>query len=182
MNFGKPEIFHSGDKFRGYVVERLLGNGSLGAVYLVRHELLDTVYALKALFPDVAKENSDCPSKARGGDLGAFGHGQMVPEFDKAAFEQPVGEIGEIVKTQFGYHIVKVTEKIPAHVPTLEDFREDIVESIRAEAVMKAQREYIEGLRDAAKLEFVRETVVSEPIAVPAPPSAEEKPAAEAAE
>ena len=47
---------------------------------------------------------------------------------------------------------------------------------------MKAQREYIEGLRDAAKLEFVRETVVSEPIAVPAPPSAEEKPAAEAAE
>ena len=59
MNFGKPEIFHSGDKFRGYVVERLLGNGSLGAVYLVRHELLDTVYALKALFPDVAKENSD---------------------------------------------------------------------------------------------------------------------------
>ena len=59
MNFGKQEIFHSGDKFRGYVVERLLGNGSLGAVYLVRHEVLDTVYALKALFPEVAKENED---------------------------------------------------------------------------------------------------------------------------
>ena len=59
MNFGKQEIFHSGDRFRGYVVERLLGNGSLGAVYLVRHEVLDTVYALKALFPDVAKENAD---------------------------------------------------------------------------------------------------------------------------
>jgi len=59
VNFGKQEIFHSGDKFRGYVVERLLGNGSLGAVYLVRHEVLDTVYALKALFPEVAKENED---------------------------------------------------------------------------------------------------------------------------
>ena len=59
MNFGKQEIFHSGDRFRGYVVERLLGNGSLGAVYLVRHEVLDTVYALKALFPEVAKENAD---------------------------------------------------------------------------------------------------------------------------
>ena len=59
MNFGKQEIFHSGDRFRGYVVERLLGNGSLGAVYLVRHEVLDTIYALKALFPDVAKENAD---------------------------------------------------------------------------------------------------------------------------
>ena len=59
MNFGKQEIFHVGDRFRGYVVERLLGNGSLGAVYLVRHEVLDTVYALKALFPEVAKENAD---------------------------------------------------------------------------------------------------------------------------
>ena len=59
MNFGKKEIFRVGDRFRGYVVERLLGNGSLGAVYLVRHEVLDTVYALKALFPDVAKENAD---------------------------------------------------------------------------------------------------------------------------
>ncbi len=59
MNFGKQEIFHGGDRFRGYVVERLLGNGSLGAVYLVRHEVLDTVYALKALFPEVAKENAD---------------------------------------------------------------------------------------------------------------------------
>ena len=58
MNFGKQEIFHGGDRFRGYVVERLLGNGSLGAVYLVRHEVLDTVYALKALFPEVAKENA----------------------------------------------------------------------------------------------------------------------------
>ena len=121
-------------------------------------------------FAALAAENSDCPSKARGGDLGAFGHGQMVPEFDKAAFEQPVGEIGEVVKTQFGYHIVKVTEKIPPRVPTLEDFREDIVESIRAEAAMKAQREYVEGLRDAAKLEFVGDAVVSEPVAVPAPP------------
>ena len=59
MNFGKQEIFRSGDRFRGYVVERLLGNGSLGAVYLVRHEILDTIYAMKVLFPEVAKENSD---------------------------------------------------------------------------------------------------------------------------
>ena len=59
MNFGKNEVFRAGDKFRGYVVERLLGNGSLGAVYLVRNEMLDTVYALKVLFPDVAKENAD---------------------------------------------------------------------------------------------------------------------------
>jgi serine/threonine-protein kinase len=59
VNFGKEEVFRNGEKFRGYVVERLLGNGSLGAVYLVRHEILDTIYAMKVLFPEVAKENSD---------------------------------------------------------------------------------------------------------------------------
>lgn len=122
-------------------------------------------------FAALAAENSDCPSKSRGGDLGAFGRGAMVPEFDKAAFEQPVGEIGEVVKTQFGYHVVKVTEKIPAHVPTIDDYRDEIVEAIVAGAAMKAQREYLEGLRSAAKLEFSADTVVSDPIAVPAPPA-----------
>ena len=57
MNFGKQDVFTPGDRFHGYVVERLLGNGGLGAVYLVRHEMLDTLFALKVLFPDVAKEN-----------------------------------------------------------------------------------------------------------------------------
>ena len=59
MNFGKKEVFRSGEKFRGYAIERLLGNGSLGAVYLVRHEILDTVYAMKVLFPEVARENEE---------------------------------------------------------------------------------------------------------------------------
>ena len=53
----KPDLFQGGESFRGYVVERLLGKGGLGAVYLVRHEMLDTLYALKVLYPDVAKEN-----------------------------------------------------------------------------------------------------------------------------
>ena len=62
-------------------------------------------------FATLAAENSDCPSGQRGGDLGSFGKGMMVPEFEKAAYEQEVGVIGEVVKTNFGYHIVKVTER-----------------------------------------------------------------------
>ena len=57
MNLDKPDLLQPGENFRGYVVERLLGKGGLGAVYLVRHEMLDTLYALKLLYPDVAKEN-----------------------------------------------------------------------------------------------------------------------------
>ena len=57
MKTERKEIFAPGEKFRGYVVERLLGNGGLGAVYLVRHEMLDTHFALKVLFPEIAAAN-----------------------------------------------------------------------------------------------------------------------------
>ena len=67
-----------------------------------------------AKFAELAKENSACPSSAKGGDLGEFTRGQMVPEFDKVAFEQPVGKVSEPVKTQFGQHLLLVTKKIPA--------------------------------------------------------------------
>lgn len=64
-----------------------------------------------AKFAELAKANSACPSGAKGGDLGEFGHGMMVPEFDKAAFELEVGQISEPVKTQFGYHLIMTTKK-----------------------------------------------------------------------
>lgn len=62
-------------------------------------------------FAEAAKEYSSCPSSRNGGDLGYFGPGAMVPEFDKAAFELPVNEVSEPVKTQFGWHLILVTDK-----------------------------------------------------------------------
>lgn len=60
-------------------------------------------------FADLAKQHSDCPSGTSGGDLGTFGRGQMVGEFEQAAFGLNVGSISGVVETPFGYHIIKRT-------------------------------------------------------------------------
>ena len=62
-------------------------------------------------FAAVAKENSSCPSSRQGGDLGEFGPGMMVPEFDKVVFSAPVNTVQGPVKTQFGYHLLEVTSR-----------------------------------------------------------------------
>ena len=62
-------------------------------------------------FADVAKQHSQCPSGQRGGDLGQFGRGQMVPEFDQVVFSGDVGAVLGPVKTQFGYHLIEVTQR-----------------------------------------------------------------------
>lgn len=64
-----------------------------------------------AEFEALAQQHSSCPSGAQGGELGSFGPGQMVAEFDKVVFSAPVGEVQGPVKTQFGYHLLEVTSR-----------------------------------------------------------------------
>ncbi|WP_029934783.1 peptidylprolyl isomerase [Thiomicrospira pelophila] len=62
-------------------------------------------------FADIAKQHSSCPSAAQGGELGEFGPGMMVPEFDKVVFSAPVNTVQGPVQTQFGYHLLEVTSR-----------------------------------------------------------------------
>ena len=62
-------------------------------------------------FAEVARAHSSCPSKAQGGDLGSFGPGMMVPEFDRVVFNDAVGVVHGPVKTQFGYHLLEITNR-----------------------------------------------------------------------
>ncbi|HTG99703.1 MAG TPA: peptidyl-prolyl cis-trans isomerase [Vicinamibacterales bacterium] len=93
-------------------------------------------------FSKLATEFSeDDASKVKGGDLDFFGKGQMVPEFDKAAFSMKPGEISDLVKTQYGYHIIKLTEKKDATTKSLDEVRAQIEDQIKWDrAQTEAQR------------------------------------------
>ena len=81
-------------------------------------------------FEEAAQKYSTCPSNVSGGDLGFFHAGQMVPEFEKAAFEAEIGIVTEPVQTQFGFHLVKVEEKKPAVVKSFEEVKDIIRKNI----------------------------------------------------
>lgn len=74
-------------------------------------ESLKTQIESGADFAELAKQHSKCPSGKQGGELGQFGPGQMVPEFDQVVFSAPVNSVQGPVKTQFGYHLVEVTQR-----------------------------------------------------------------------
>lgn len=103
----------------------------------------------------VAKAESSCPSKAQGGNLGTLAKGQMVAAFEKAAFALKAGEISDVVETEFGYHIIKVAQKLPPSKEKYEDAKANIVVYLKREKVRKAVAEYVEQLRAKAKIEKV---------------------------
>lgn len=99
-------------------------------------------------FEDAAKEYSTCPSKEEGGNLGDFGRGQMVPEFDTAVFEMEVGEITATpVKTQFGYHLIKLNAKNPEQKVPFTEVSEQISAMLLNEKRRKAYESKINQLK-----------------------------------
>ncbi|MCB1388440.1 MAG: peptidylprolyl isomerase [Rhodobacteraceae bacterium] len=106
-------------------------------------------------FADVAREFSADGSAQQGGDLGWFGPGVMIPEFQAAVEALQPGQVSEPVQTRFGWHVVKLLETRAASVPPLEDVREDLVTQIQRQAT----RAYIDQLRAAASYENLSEGV-----------------------
>ena len=88
--------------------------------------ILAAINAGEKTFEEAAKESSTCPSGQQGGSLGEFGKGQMVKEFEEAAFAAEIGQVVGPVATQFGYHLIKVEEKTEATVAAFEEVKEQI--------------------------------------------------------
>ena len=139
---------------------------------------LDKVAAkdVAAKFAEIAKAESGCPSKEKGGDLGEFAKGQMVPEFEKVAFSIEPGKVSDPVKTQFGWHLILVTKKIPAvkaegdkpaspekvqasHILLTAraaqpaPSKEDVEKRMKMMKSQQAMGAYFDALRKAAKIE-----------------------------
>lgn len=103
-------------------------------------------------FASVAKEVSIDPSKSNGGDLGYFSEGQMIPDFESACFKLEVGQTSGIVKTQFGYHIIKMIDKKPPQTRTQADVSDIIRRRLQDERKAGRLQEIIKDLRSNANI------------------------------
>ncbi len=103
-------------------------------------------------FMELAKKYSDCPSKEHGGDLGEFPRGQMVKPFDNAAFSQKVNEIGPVVETDFGYHIIQVQEHNAVRPMPLEKVKDRVSLYLEHQKKQQALVSLVKKLREKAKI------------------------------
>jgi peptidyl-prolyl cis-trans isomerase C len=107
-----------------------------------------------AEFADLAKLNSACPSSAQGGDLGFFARGQMTPPFEEAAFKLELGQLSDIVETEYGYHIIKSTGHKDAGQISFEQAKDSIIKYLTQEKQQKFINDYIDSLKAKANIVY----------------------------
>lgn len=110
-------------------------------------QLLADIQAGKISFEDAAREHSTCPSGKQGGSLGDFAQGQMVPEFDQAVFSMEEGELRGPVKTQFGYHLIRLNKKNEATPISYADIREELYGQVTQQKQQEAYQKKINQLK-----------------------------------
>jgi len=106
-------------------------------------------------FSALAKELSDDGSKENGGDLGFFPRGRMVPAFEEVVFALPPGQISDIVRTQFGYHIIKAEEHKTGRALAFDEAKAQVQEDLTQEQTYTRYQKYVAGLRSKAKVEVL---------------------------
>ena len=108
-------------------------------------EIKEKIATNELSFEDAAAQYSSCPSKEQGGNLGAFSKGMMVPEFEEVAFALPVNEVSEPVQTQFGYHLIKVSDKKDSSTKAFEEIKEGALKQLLNQ---KQEEKYLELMKE----------------------------------
>ena len=134
--------------------------------------ILAELKANPADFEKLAKTNSQCPSGAQGGSLGAFGKGQMVPEFEKAVLALKDGEISDIVKTQFGYHIIRRDAAMKEHKLPFGQVKDQLISTLKGMEEQKVFQQYIAELLKKADFKMLFTAAAPAPKAPAAAPAA----------
>lgn len=108
-------------------------------------------------FSTLARTFSEGPTGVKGGDLGFFGRGQMVKSFEDAAFALNPGEVSDLVRSSFGYHLINVIDKKPESIYPYDDVKESIYQNLRRQRVDKEVKHYVEKLKSRADVKtFLR--------------------------
>lgn len=168
--FGEPEQVRA-----SHILVKVDGNADQATKDAAKKKITELLGKLKkgADFAKLASENSDCPSKAQGGDLGFFGHGQMVKEFEDVAFKLDKGKLSDVVQTQFGFHIIKVTDKKAGKPATFDTAKSKIADEMKEGKVRETVMAAVKKLRDQAKIEvFIKDAAPSPAAATPPAPGA----------
>lgn len=133
-------------------------------------DILAQLRANPEKFADLAREKSaDTTSAKKGGDLGTFGQGRMVPDFERVAFTLKQGEISDVVKTQYGYHIITVTERKEGEAKPFDQVKEQIRATMRNKGLQDQVQGHFDHLKKSADLKIDDEALAR--VAMP-PPSA----------
>ena len=148
--FKKPESVHA----RHLLVAKVPADtDKIKAEKKTKAEELRKQLVAGADFAETAKKNSDCPSKANGGDLGTFARGQMVKPFEDAAFSQEKNAIGPVVETDFGFHIIQVLEHVSPQVAKLDgEMKKQIQAFLERQKQQGAFDALVKRLRAAANI------------------------------
>ena len=120
-------------------------------------------------FAKVAEEVSIDPSKARGGDIGSFTKGQVIPEFEEAVLKLKPGDMSGVVKTPLGYHIILLVEEKPAHLRSLEEVKDQIRQVIQNQQGQQNVQMAVQQLRSKARIKIQEEFSPPAPAGKPAP-------------
>ncbi len=151
-----PEYFKQAEQVKAsHILIKSAPDADAAAKETAKNKIKDIQQKLKAgeSFVELAKQFSECPSSKQGGDLGFFEREKMVKPFADAAFALPVGDTSDIVETDFGFHLIQVTDKKAASTDAYETVKEKINSHLKQGKMKAAVGNYIESLREKATIE-----------------------------